>query len=79
MKKFLFILLLTIICAGCNIVEKKIQEVKDERAMYGVHTTGGSTEYHIVNIDGHQYIVFRSAYGISVLHSESCSCKNKKK
>lgn len=36
------------------------------------------TGYKTVNIDGHDYIVFRGNNCISVIHSESCSCKKKK-
>lgn len=86
MKKILFILLLAIACVGC---ERRVHvDQKAENAMYGWNYLSGDyvsdhTRYRNVVIDNHTYIVFthKSGHsgGISVVHSENCPCKQKKK
>lgn len=83
MKKFLFLLIFAITCISCNV--RDYSNVNEENATFGWNYLDNKVKYRKVVIDEHQYIVFMTnyvGYGspiISVIHSESCSCKNKKK
>lgn len=83
MKKFLFILLLTIVCVGCERVGSRVntQEQKVENAMYGWTVMDRGNKFRTITIDGHEYLFFvnYNFHSIAVVHSESCPCKNKKK
>lgn len=72
MKKF-FIFLLCIFLFGCGSRSLSIPNSKDHEIYY--------TEYfyvEITTIKGHEYIIAMNAYngGVSIIHSESCHCKN---
>ena len=73
MKKF-FIFLLCIFLFGCDSRSLSIPNSKDHEIY---HTVCSYVE--IITIKGHEYIIAATnTYdgGVSIIHSESCHCKN---
>lgn len=87
MKKLLFILFVLLTYVGCNTIPNRNEYTnKEENAEFGWNYIDKRVKFRRVIIDEHQYILFMTThcggYGspiITVVHSESCPCKNKKK
>ena len=73
--------MLAIACVSCNF-DPSANQTDSE---FGWNYIDKRVKFRRVIIDEHQYILFMTThegYGspiITVIHSESCSCKNKKK
>lgn len=65
MKKLLLITLVLFV-TGCEYKYKK-PEVRY-----------GASEVFIVNVKGHDYVIFDGSYKGGIVHAESCSCKSNK-
>ena len=63
MKKII-LLALTSLIVGCN---------------NGSEPTKGMYDIYVETIKGHEYIVVDGMYGIGIIHSESCPCKQNQK
>ena len=84
MKKTLFIYALIIASAlclsGCEEYEQlQAQQLQAQQSQIKVKYYNPVMGVHIYSIDieGHCYIVFDGHYKGSIIHSESCPCKNK--
>lgn len=74
MKKS-FIFLLCILILGCSF---SFQNKQDHRPQIRVSNSCIKTE--IISLDGHDYVIAHTNHcsgGISIIHSESCPCKNR--
>jgi len=84
MKKLIMFLLFIITLTSCQEV---IDEFKKSAPKYNnpikvkeSRRIGMYTELQVIEIDGHEYISVHSTTGRgenSLIHSESCPCKNK--
>lgn len=70
MKKLIFILIMAL-CLSFTSCEVNSEDGDSKFSTYRVD---------VVNVDNHDYVVARTIItnrGISIIHSESCPCKNK--
>lgn len=80
MKRLLCTIAATIALAGCDPQKEEIVEVNEQG--HRVEATGkrcyrgGALE--IVELEGHEYVLFRDMNGCGITHSGGCKCHTKK-
>lgn len=81
MKKLLIIGIATAMVAGCGpSIDSQPAPDGSLRSVWYGRVSGdmsvGDTVYLKVTIDGHEYITARGIKCVSIIHSESCPCRN---
>ena len=56
--------------------EAKQRQVEQEENLVLKPTYVGSVRITVYNYEGHDYIISDTGYACSIIHSESCECKN---
>lgn len=87
--KNILIFFVLILCLGCSNVDKEITNaykeitnaykekynVNDVTAVKSINITTAN-DVHLVEIEGHQYIIYDGLYKGGIIHAEHCPCKN---
>ena len=51
----------------------------DENIKPAVDFTYGTNDVYVVNVKGHDYVIYDGCYKGGIVHAESCPCKQNKK
>ena len=73
--KNILIFFVIILCLGCCNVDKEKSNVDDATAVKSINL-GQVNNVYLVEIEGHQYIIFNGLNKGGVIHAEHCPCKN---
>ena len=70
---------LAILC-GCDEIPKKEEGLSDNISMCKKwYSAGHWYAVYFLKIDGHDYLVTNASQAVSMIHSHSCPCMNKRK
>lgn len=74
MKKIL-IFFVIILCLGCSNVDKEKSNIDSVTAVKSINFDGVN-EVYLIEIEGHQYIIYNGINKGGIIHAEHCPCKN---
>jgi hypothetical protein len=75
--RYLIIICILILSCNCpNSNNKKVEITHERIKLIAENYFRGIGTYYIIEIDGHEYI---GRYQSSLIHSESCKCKDNRK
>lgn len=73
--KNILIFFAIILCLGCSNVDEEITNVDDATVVKTINIYP-SCEVYLIEIEGHQYIIFNGVRKGGIIHAEHCPCKN---
>ena len=76
MKKLLVIAIAVAALAGCEQPVESTQAPDNSISCVYYGIAANDTRYSKVTIEGHDYITARGVRCVSIVHSESCQCRN---
>lgn len=73
--KNILIFFAIILCLGCSNVDEEITNVDDATVVKTINIYPACDVY-LIEIEGHQYIIFDGIRKGGIIHAEHCPCKN---
>lgn len=73
--KNILIFFAIILCLGCSNVDEEITNVDDTTVVKTINIYP-TCDVSLIEIEGHQYIIFDGIRKGGIIHAEHCPCKN---